>query len=90
VHAVRAAVSLPLPVILTTYRESDNCIPLTALFRLLLDAGVRLGEGSFPRSVDPCGLLLLVLLPLLPLDIFLRERRRPGGTILPAISSPGS
>jgi len=85
VHAVRAAVSLPLPVILTTYQESDNCIPLTALFRLLLDAGVRLGEGSFRAPSILCGLLLLVLLPLLPLDIFLRERRRPGGTILPAI-----
>src|SRR5262249_14947155 len=55
---------LPLPAILTTYQESDNCIPLTALFRLLLDAGVRLSELSFRAPSVVCGLLLLVALPL--------------------------
>jgi hypothetical protein len=64
IHAVRAAVSMPLAAILTTYQESDNCIPLTALFRLLLSAGVRLSELGFRSPSIVCGLLLLALLPL--------------------------
>jgi hypothetical protein len=63
-HAVRAAVSLPLGAILTTYQESDNSIPLTALFRLLLAGGVRLSEMGFRAPSIVCGLLLLAFLPL--------------------------
>jgi hypothetical protein len=75
VHAVRAAVALPLGTILTTYQESDNCIPLTALFRLLLSGGVRLSEISFRVPSIVCGLLLLLLLALLPLGLLSRFPR---------------
>jgi hypothetical protein len=64
VHAVRAAVAMPLGAILTTYQESDNCIPLSALFRGLLNAGVRLSEMGFRAPSIASGLLLLALLPL--------------------------
>jgi hypothetical protein len=64
VHAVRAAVAMPLRAILTTYQESDNCIPLSALFRALLSSGVRLSEMGFRAPSILCGLLLLALLPL--------------------------
>lgn len=77
IHAVRAAVSMPLATILTTYQESDNCIPLTALFRLCLAAGVRLSELGFRSPSIVCGLLLLALLPLGIL------RRQPRLTRLP-------
>jgi hypothetical protein len=63
-HAVRAALALPLARILTTYQMPDNCIPLTALYRVLLDAGVRPSEMTFRLPVLACGLLLLVLAPL--------------------------
>ena len=43
-HAVRAALSQPLPALLTTYQLADSCIPLTALDRWLLDHGVALDE----------------------------------------------
>ena len=64
VHAVRAAVSMPVRAILTTYQESDNCIPLSALFRALLDSGVHLSEIGFRAPSIVCGLLLLAALPL--------------------------
>jgi hypothetical protein len=63
-HAVRAALASPLARILTTYQMPDNCIPLTALYRVLLDAGVRPSEMTFRLPVLACGLLLLVLAPL--------------------------
>jgi hypothetical protein len=63
-HAVRAALASPLGRILTTYQMPDNCIPLTALYRVLLDAGVRPSEMTFRLPVLACGLLLLVLAPL--------------------------
>lgn len=43
-HLVRAALDLPWGEILTTYHAADNCIPLTALNRLLLELGVPLSE----------------------------------------------
>jgi len=62
--AVLTAVAMPLGAILTTYQESDNCIPLSALFRALMDAGVRLSEMGFRSPSIVSGLLLLALLPL--------------------------
>jgi hypothetical protein len=64
VHAVRAAVAMPLGALLTTYQESDNCIPLSALFRVLMNTGVRLSEMGFRAPSIASGLLLLALLPL--------------------------
>ena len=43
-HAVRAALSMPISEILVTYLPSDHCIPLSAFYRALLDLGVRLDE----------------------------------------------
>jgi hypothetical protein len=63
IHAVRAAVSMPVRAILTTYQESDNCIPLSALFRVLLDSGVHLSEIGFRAPSIVCGILLLLALP---------------------------
>src|SRR3977135_2906232 len=45
-HAVRAAARMRLPGILTTYSVTDYSIPLTALDRLWMDAGLTLSELS--------------------------------------------
>jgi hypothetical protein len=62
-HAVRAAVTRPLSEILTTYALNDYSIPLTALFRFLLEHGVRLSELGFRLPALLCGLLALILIP---------------------------
>jgi hypothetical protein len=64
-HAVRAALSQPLPALLTTYQLADSCIPLTALDRWLLDRGVALDERLLRLPVLASGLAALVVLPLL-------------------------
>jgi hypothetical protein len=63
-HAVRAALNSPLSEILVTYRLSDNCIPLTAIYRLVLDAGGTLSEWVLRLPMLVSGLLLLALAPL--------------------------
>src|SRR5687768_286687 len=45
-HAVRAAVARTVPEILTTYSLTDHSLPLTALFRWLLDHGFTLSEWT--------------------------------------------
>lgn len=62
-HAIRAALNLTLPKILVTYQESDNCIPLTALYRLFMIAGVPMTEMTFRLPVLLCGLAALLALP---------------------------
>jgi hypothetical protein len=64
-HAVRAALSQPLPALLTTYQLADSCIPLTALDRLLLDHGVALDEWRLRLPVLASGLAALLVLPAL-------------------------
>jgi hypothetical protein len=64
-HAVRAALSQPLPALLTTYQLADSCIPLTALDRLLLDRGVALDEWRLRLPVLASGLAALAVLPAL-------------------------
>jgi hypothetical protein len=64
VQALRSAVAMPLPAILTTYQARDNCIPLTALFHLLLAAGAPVGEVGLRLPVLVCGLLALAAIPL--------------------------
>jgi hypothetical protein len=64
-HAVRAALAQPLGALLTTYQLADSCIPLTALYRLLLDHGVALDEWVLRLPVLASGLAGLVLLPAL-------------------------
>jgi len=62
-HAVRSALAMPLDRILVTYRPSDNCIPLTALYRWLMDQGLRPSELSMRAPALICGVLLLVVAP---------------------------
>ncbi|MCZ6782885.1 MAG: hypothetical protein O7G30_06200 [Proteobacteria bacterium] len=65
-HAVNAAVARPVGEIVTqwTYHGADYCVPLAALYRLLLDAGVQLSELGFRAPVLAASLLLVVAVPL--------------------------
>jgi hypothetical protein len=63
VHAVRAAVNLPLSKILVTYQQTDNCIPLTAVYKLLMGWGVPVTEMVLRLPVLLCGLAALLALP---------------------------
>ena len=63
-HAVRAALGSRLPEILVTYRQADNCIPLTAIYRLVLDAGGSLTEMVLRLPVLLAGILLAAIAPL--------------------------
>ena len=62
-HAVRVALSKPLPFILTHYELRDNCIPLTALYRFLLERGVALSELTVRLPMLLASFLALLLLP---------------------------
>ncbi len=63
VHAIRAALNLPLPKILVTYQQTDNCIPLTAVYKLLMGWGVPVTEMVLRLPVLLCGLAALLALP---------------------------
>jgi predicted membrane-bound mannosyltransferase len=62
-HAIRAALNFTLPKILVTYQVTDNCIPLTALYKLFLLAGMPLTETLLRLPVLLCGLAALLALP---------------------------
>jgi hypothetical protein len=62
-HAVRAAARMTLPEILTTYSVTDYSIPLTALYRLWMSAGLTLSELGFRLPVILCGCIALYVLP---------------------------
>jgi hypothetical protein len=62
-HALRAALSHSLSGILVTYQESDNCIPLTALYKLWGMAGGGLSETVLRLPVVLCGLAALWWIP---------------------------
>ncbi len=64
VHAVRAALNHSLPEILVTYRRTDNCIPLTALYKLWMAAGLPVTEMVLRLPVLLCGLIALPALPM--------------------------
>lgn len=63
VHALRAAVNLSLSKILVTYHPADNCIPLTALYKLFMLGGLPMTEMTFRLPVLLCGLAALLALP---------------------------
>ena len=67
-HAVRAAARMTLPKILTTYSVTDYSIPLTAFYRLLMDAGLTLSELGFRLPALLCGCVALYVLPRAFLD----------------------
>jgi hypothetical protein len=62
-HAVRAAARMSVGQILTTYSITDYSLPLTALDRLLMAAGLTLGEMSFRLPAVVCGCLALYVIP---------------------------
>lgn len=62
-HTVRTAVSLPVSKILIAYQPVDNCIPLTALWRALLDAGLHPGEVALRLPAVLSGAFLLLVAP---------------------------
>lgn len=76
-HAVRAVVSVPLPDLLVRYAETDICLPLAGLARLLLDRGWVLSETAFQAPVVAAGILLLVAAPLA-----VRRVAAPGAALL--------
>lgn len=63
VHALRAAANLPLSKILVTYQQTDNCIPLTAVYKLLMGWGLPVTEMLLRLPVLLCGLAALLALP---------------------------
>lgn len=64
-HAVRAALSDPVAVLLTTYRQADPCLPLAAFYRFLMDRGIPLSETWLRAPVLASGLAVIVVLPWL-------------------------
>jgi hypothetical protein len=63
-HAVVSALNLSVPEILVTYRLADHCIPLAALYRLLIERGVELSELVIRAPPVVAGLAALVIFPL--------------------------
>lgn len=72
-HAVRAALAMPLGEILVTWRQTDHSLPLTALYRLWLDLGGHLEDRvlRLPPLLGSLGLLALA--PRLALPLFGRR-----------------
>jgi hypothetical protein len=62
-HAVLAALTSPLPDILYTYRNSDNCLPLSGLYRWWIDGGRPLTEMGLRLPVVASALAFLALAP---------------------------
>ena len=66
IHALQFAAEHPLGTILTeTSQEVDHCVPLTALVRLTLDAGLRPSELLLRAPVLFSGLVLVPVLALM-------------------------
>jgi hypothetical protein len=63
-HLVRTALTQPVGTILVTYQKVDACIPLSALYAVLVRSGVRLTELGVRLPELLSGLILLVLAPL--------------------------
>ena len=62
-HALRAAVELPLREVLTTYQLQDPCLPIAGFYRFLLDLGLPLSEFWVHLPVLTFGLIALVAIP---------------------------
>ncbi|MEE8580115.1 MAG: hypothetical protein V3T33_00880, partial [Myxococcota bacterium] len=65
-HSVNAALNFSVAEVLSTwtYFGADYCVPLTALYRLLMDWGMSLSELHFRAPVLAAGLLSLIAMPL--------------------------
>lgn len=66
-HTVGAVLAMPVGEIVRTitYEGADYCIPLSALFRFLIDHGVVFSEMTFRVPSLLAGLIALVVIPLL-------------------------
>ncbi len=62
-HAVRAALTMPAAKVLTTYRASDHCMPISGFYRLLMDLGVEVSELHLRLPILASGFLALWLIP---------------------------
>lgn len=78
IHAIRAALELPLGEVLTTYQLQDPSLPIAGFYRFLLDLGVPLSEFWVHLPVLAFGLIALVAIP------WIAERRvgRPAAQAL--------
>ena len=65
IHSLRAMLAMPVREILVTYRATDYCQPLTAIFRLLLDLGVPLSEMHLRAPSLLAGLGAVFALPFM-------------------------
>ena len=63
-HAPRAALRWELETLLTTFLPSDHCMPLTALYELLIENGVALTEFHLRLPVLVAAMLALVVVPV--------------------------
>ena len=50
-HTVATALYVPVRDILSSWKSEDPCLPLAALYRLLLESGVRFSEMTFRAPV---------------------------------------
>src|SRR4028118_1005904 len=77
-NAIKAALQLPLGMVLTTYQLQDPCLPLAGFYRFLLDRGMGLSELWVRLPVLAFGLIALVAIP------WIAERRvgRPAAQAL--------
>ena len=75
-HAVRAVLELRFPEILFTYRPQDACLPLSALYRLLLVSPIPFTEMTMRAPILLSAALMLVAAP------FLLRRWLPAGTLV--------
>ena len=73
-HTVSTALRRPLGWILTHYVSTDNCIPLTAFYRIQLDLGIRFSEMTFRLPLLILGIAFLIIVPLVLKD---KIGRRP-------------
>jgi hypothetical protein len=64
-HAVRVVLTEPLRQVLVTYHGSDNCLPLSAVYSLLIRLGVPLSELAMRLPVLLSSVAALVVVPLL-------------------------
>jgi hypothetical protein len=68
-HGISVAAHSSLPYILTHFHSSDNCIPLTAYYKLLLET-IGLDEFGLHSLQILLGVLSLIVFPLIIKSIF--------------------
>jgi alpha-1,2-mannosyltransferase len=64
-HTVGTALYVPVREILSSWKTEDPCLPLAALYRLLLESGVRFSEMTFRAPIVVFSLATILMLPWL-------------------------